>query len=419
MERFGRGKCFVISEIGLPGSISRAKADRFLWIIKQAFDAVAEQTGRRIEVERLDADRTVDNFMREVLRRIIRYDLVIAVLSNRNPNAHLELGIALAAGRPTIILVEGPEDMPSDLAGERRICCNLYDPDKAIEELTDTIIARLEQDEPLVAFGKYNAFAKPSHAVRYLNKFLDLSFDEWSKFLWDAQRHLTVATTNFNYLADSRKRFFFSRERLKQRHEAGETASRSGQKFTFLEILLLRAAAEGLQVRLLVLSHDHSFLEHLIHADTESERRLRVEAVKKEMRSNLEMIATALSRGTADPSGMSGFLAEEYPELSFTNFKSGGSFELVPVTRGALYARTCLSEKGAIVTPFHLVEATNSGGPAFQLFNTSFLDDADRNVDNNFYKKVAEDIDVLYQLNKKDAYVLSGERCRQMIGLTA
>lgn len=406
MQGDGRGKCFVISEISVPGSIARARADRFLLIIRKAFEIVSERLGRQIVAERLDADRSVDNFMREVVRRILRYEFVIAVLSNRNPNAHLELGIALAAGRRCIVLVEGEEEMPSDLSGDKYVQCDLFDIEHSIVRLAEEVLARLEQPEPLVAFGRYSALGKPDHAVRYLNRFKDLTWDDWSDFLWNARDFLTVASTSFNMFADPKRRFFKPRAKLGEPRE---------KRYNLLEILLLRAAAEGVQVKVLVMDPENPFLPHLIHARTQGEWSEKVADTKKEIRTNLGLIVKALSRGAASPEALGRFLTEEYPGRTFDDLKTVGLFELTTIKVGPLFSRLCVSENGAIVSPYYLNEATNSDGPSFFLTNTSIFGTNDVPVTNNFYDKVIDELNEIRAINSEPAVRLSSAQCRQIL----
>ena len=109
---------------------------------------------------------------------------------------------------------------------------------------------------------------------------------------------------------------------------------------------------------------------------------------------------------------MSAFLDEAYADIEFSTLKSGGSVELVLVERGPLYARTCLSDKGAIVTPYHLVETTNSGGPSFVLANDRLQDANDNDVENNFYRKVAEDMERLYEMNRANTVIIPSEQIK-------
>jgi len=402
-------KCFVISEIGKPASAERARADRFLAIIESALQLVQERSGRRIEADRLDYDLTVKWYFPEAVHRILSHELVIAVLNDHNPNVNIELGIALAGARRLIILVEGSEDaLPSDLRGCACVRCDLGAPEPAIADLATVAVELLAADEPVLAFEKYNALGKLGHAVHYLNTFKELSFDEWSQFLWDADQFITIATTNLKHMCDPHLPQFYSRSALERRRESGDK-SRGGENRSLLQILIQRAAAEGVRVRLMVMDLDNPYLEHLIHARDADDRRRRLENVRRESQANLGVIADYITRASPNQQSLRDFLESEYPDYRFQPLRDGGSFEIVLLKRGPLRSRITLSERGAIVTPYFLNEGRNSDGPAFQIANVKvFSERRDEKRDNNFYKKIAEDLDELYALNVPDAVAPDG-----------
>jgi hypothetical protein len=112
-------KCFVISPIGLEGSLLREHADDvFDYIIKPAM----EECG--MGVYRSDHITETGKISDQMLRGILEEDLCIAVLTGYNPNVFYELAIAHAFQRPTIIMIEKGQILPFDLKDTR---CVEYD----------------------------------------------------------------------------------------------------------------------------------------------------------------------------------------------------------------------------------------------------------------------------------------------------
>jgi hypothetical protein len=60
----------------------------------------------------------------DILREIRDSTVVVADISNANPNVYYEVGYAHAAGTPTILLANGGEQLPFDISGFR---CIFYD----------------------------------------------------------------------------------------------------------------------------------------------------------------------------------------------------------------------------------------------------------------------------------------------------
>lgn len=403
-------KCFIISEIGESGSIARERADKFKRIIDAALARLVEKGGPKLEPERLDQDRAVDNFFGHVLERVISYRLVVAVLSNRNPNAHLELGLALAAGRPLSLLVAQEADVPSDLRGYNRVLCSLpYSKDgpldkRAIEALADIMLDQTRKPEPAVAFGRMQPFGKRG-AVAYLNRGHEVSFAQWSSMLWDASDRIDIAVTSFKWLVE--QYVFFSRQALR-RHDAD---NRTTPDSMFLDILIQKAAFEGARVRLFVIDPGNPFLEHLIHARIPGQRQTKLKAVKEEIERNMNTIREYLKPTANDLSAKGqSFLDKEYPEIRFAT-REGGSFELVPVRYGSLFSRITLTDKIAFVTPYQLIEPVNTG-PGFLLENTTLLNTRGDTVANGLYEKTIENLDELYAMNANWAEPMPWDQLR-------
>lgn len=114
--------CFVISPIGEPGSPTRERADLvFDFVIAEAL----EPLGYRIQrADRLGEPGIITN---QIIDRVTSSDLVIADLSERNPNVFYELAIRHAVRKPYVHLIAHDEDIPFDNAAVRAIKIDVGD----------------------------------------------------------------------------------------------------------------------------------------------------------------------------------------------------------------------------------------------------------------------------------------------------
>jgi nucleoside 2-deoxyribosyltransferase len=70
--------------------------------------------------------------MEYVRTRIETASVVIAELSDANPNVYLEVGYAWGKGRPTILLVKDEKALQFDVRGQR---CLVYERIKDLEDM--------------------------------------------------------------------------------------------------------------------------------------------------------------------------------------------------------------------------------------------------------------------------------------------
>jgi hypothetical protein len=102
-------KCFVLMPF----------ADALREIYDQVFKPVCSDND--IECWRVDEIAKPGSITRDIVNGIIEADLVIADLTNRNPNVFYELGIAHSVGNKTIMVSQHKTDVPFDIANYRVI----------------------------------------------------------------------------------------------------------------------------------------------------------------------------------------------------------------------------------------------------------------------------------------------------------
>ena len=111
-------KCFVITPIGNETDSIRRHIDGII-------EAAIRPSLREYEVLVAHKITEPGTITKQVLKEIYEDDLVIANLTNNNPNVMYELAFRHCLGKPTIMIAEKGTSLPSDIIMERTIFyCN-------------------------------------------------------------------------------------------------------------------------------------------------------------------------------------------------------------------------------------------------------------------------------------------------------
>lgn len=108
--------CFVIAPIGEPDSETRKRSDLVLkYVIRPAVSACGYQAVRADEIDKPGLITS------QVIQRVVNDPLVVADLTDMNPNVFYELAVRHAIRRPLVQLIKKGETLPFDVAGTRTI----------------------------------------------------------------------------------------------------------------------------------------------------------------------------------------------------------------------------------------------------------------------------------------------------------
>lgn len=132
-------KCFVICPIGDEESSQRKRSNQ---VLKHIISPICNELG--FDVVRVDQIHAVDKIDNTILEYLSTAELVIADLTDYNPNVFYELGYRHALGKPMIPIIELGTSIPFDLSSIRTISYVTNDLDKVEEvksRLRETIIA--------------------------------------------------------------------------------------------------------------------------------------------------------------------------------------------------------------------------------------------------------------------------------------
>jgi hypothetical protein len=110
--------CFVVGPIGEDGSDTRRAAD---WVLQGIIKPVFDDAFRDFEVVRSDTITAPGMIDVQMINHLLDADLVIADMSERNPNAFYEMGIRHMAQKPIVHMFSEGTVIPFDVAPYRAI----------------------------------------------------------------------------------------------------------------------------------------------------------------------------------------------------------------------------------------------------------------------------------------------------------
>jgi hypothetical protein len=120
--------CFVISPIGEPKSEEATRSDQ---TIRHLITPAAEAHG--FEVLRADKEERPGIITTQIIQRLVSSPLVIADLTDSNPNVFYELAIRHVTRKPLVQIIDAGQRIPFDVQMMRAVKYDLRDPDVLVE----------------------------------------------------------------------------------------------------------------------------------------------------------------------------------------------------------------------------------------------------------------------------------------------
>ena len=133
--------CFVIAPIGEPESETRKRSDQ---ILKHVISPAAIECG--YSTTRADQISEPGMITSQVIQHVVDDPLVVADLTERNPNVFYELAIRHAIRKPLVQLIKKGEQIPFDVAGTRTVHVDHRDLD-SVEAAKTEIVAQIRSLE--------------------------------------------------------------------------------------------------------------------------------------------------------------------------------------------------------------------------------------------------------------------------------
>lgn len=131
-------KCFVISPIGEEGSETRKRADQ---LYKYIIQPVCEKC--EFDPIRVDQINDTDSITQTILDHLNTSELVIADISEHNPNAFYEMGYRKSLSKPIIHLKQQGETIPFDIASIRTFDYDLSDLD-SVDAVKERLVKTIQ-----------------------------------------------------------------------------------------------------------------------------------------------------------------------------------------------------------------------------------------------------------------------------------
>lgn len=136
-------QCFVICPIGTEGSDVRDRSNKLMeHIIEEAFSEFD------YNITRADQMSEPGSITAQIIEKVVESDLVVADLTNHNPNVFYELAVRHATAKPYIQLIDSSENIPFDISDFRTISYD-FDISKAndaIEKIKNQV-EKIEQSD--------------------------------------------------------------------------------------------------------------------------------------------------------------------------------------------------------------------------------------------------------------------------------
>ena len=199
--------CFIISAIGKEGSPIRKEADDKYELI---YSPVLQELG--YEVTRSDKISSPGSISREIIQNLIDADLIIADVTDENPNVFYELAIRNAIKKPVIVFRRPNQSMPFDIYDKRAISISTTDPrvwEQAKQQLQDhvkmaennpehaseSILSEftfdIKADKPRTDLDKIHSLLKDmQYEMRKLSRINETS---WSKYIEEVEKKFQMA----------------------------------------------------------------------------------------------------------------------------------------------------------------------------------------------------------------------------------
>lgn len=147
VEERNKKLCFFITPIGDEKSDIRKRSDQ---VFRHIIKSIAEKCG--YEASRADQMSESGYITSQVINHLMDDDLVIADLTDGNPNVYYELAIRHCVKKPVILIMQSDQKIPFDVSGIRIIHFNYQDLDsvEACKKNLINQIKSIEQDPPKI-----------------------------------------------------------------------------------------------------------------------------------------------------------------------------------------------------------------------------------------------------------------------------
>ena len=142
---------FFVTPIGEPNSPVRTQCDQ---VMRHLLEPVLS---REFDIVRADLVDDPGDINKDIIIRLHQSDLVIADLTDLNPNVMWEVGLRHAFNKPIVTICRSDQSFPFDLSAHRHIRYDLSDPDElekgraTIKRFAETVMKQKKYIGPVAA----------------------------------------------------------------------------------------------------------------------------------------------------------------------------------------------------------------------------------------------------------------------------
>jgi DNA-binding transcriptional ArsR family regulator len=131
--------CFVVSAFGKTSEEQRA----YKQVLRHLIGKTLEPAYTVVRADQIDDEGLITN---QIIEHLIEDDLVIADLTDLNPNVFYEVAVRHAARKPIVHLITKGQEIPFDVANMRAVLYALDDPD-VLEAAQEDLLKKVKSIE--------------------------------------------------------------------------------------------------------------------------------------------------------------------------------------------------------------------------------------------------------------------------------
>lgn len=214
-----RKKCFMVCPIDKEGSDARINSDDLLNFL---INPVLTEKGYEV----IRADKILDNdiITDSILDMLRKADLVIADLTDKNPNVFYELGYRAALNLPIIQIITEGQTIPFDVSGIRTHFYNIHDLRKA-----DSFRSNLK-----VIIDKIESRVSVQETERTLSSGEELKTFDIEVFIPNiSERHGSLQMVSMSVVNKGDKRISLTKISIEQNGKTFDISSDNASKASF------------------------------------------------------------------------------------------------------------------------------------------------------------------------------------------
>lgn len=175
-------KCFIVTPIGAKESVTRRRAQG---ILDAVIRPILEQKG--IEVYVAHEISLQGSITKQVIEHLLQDDLVIANLTELNPNVMYELAVRHCKRLPVIAIAEEGTSLPFDISDERTLfykndMAGAFELKPVLMEAIDIALSEKKPDNPVYRVAQ-SIIIKESAETSSAEKYIIDRFDALEKLL--------------------------------------------------------------------------------------------------------------------------------------------------------------------------------------------------------------------------------------------